>query len=230
MYAFALYDKQKQSVFIARDPFGVKPLYYYVDDNVFYFASELKAFSPSIQKFGLDDRALNMFLTLSYIPAPLTIYKNIKKLFPGHLEGQMFPKVDRACMHNSLENRAPFLDSKIVKFALSLTDNYKIDGRNKKRILKDTFRDLLPEQTTGFAKKGFDVPVDYWFRQELRSELCDMFSKERLESQGIFNPENVNEILEQHIKGKKTTRNYFGIFKYSRNGSINIKNNEKSGE
>lgn len=484
MFAFAIYDRQKKTVYIARDRYGEKPLYFYEDDHAFYFASELKAFSPSLEKFDIDETALNLFLTLSYIPAPYTIYKGVHKLqqgcymefdeqgiyqihqyynpvdeigkergdsykeaieklkslltdsvrqrmvsdvpmgaflsggidssiicclmaslsdkpintfsigfderdydesdraeavakhigsnhkkfilhyndvldilddiidyydepfgdssaipsyyvaklahedvkvvltgdcadelFGGYekylaeyysaryqklpklarkgfekivnaiplndytnnglrkakkvilyskdtgfdlyydmlclgfndkersnllksefytdvkniykefydslpnsttylqkeqvidvyrvLEGQMFPKVDRACMHNSLENRAPFIDSGIVDFALNLPDKYKIDGNNKKKILKDAFRDVLPKETLEFSKRGFGVPVDHWFRNELKEELTSLLNEEVINKQGIFNYEYISELLEEHISGKE---------------------------
>lgn len=122
------------------------------------------------------------------------------------LEGQMFPKVDRACMHCSLENRAPFIDSEIVKFALNIPEAFKINGKDKKRILKETFKDILPEQTVGFSKKGFDVPVDYWFRNELKDELSELLSKDFIESQGLFNHAYINELLKDHLSRKKNNK------------------------
>lgn len=85
MFAFAISDKQKQEVFIARDQFGIKPLVYYKDNNQFIFASEIQA----IKGFkGLDLKmnltAIDQFLWLQYIPAPTSIYDNIKKLPPAH--------------------------------------------------------------------------------------------------------------------------------------------------
>ena len=122
------------------------------------------------------------------------------------LEGQMFPKVDRACMHCSLENRAPFIDSNIVKLALNIPDTFKINGRDKKRILKETFKDILPDQTVSFSKKGFDVPVDYWFRNELKEELSNLLSKEVIEKQGLFNYEFVDSLLKEHLARKKNNK------------------------
>lgn len=484
MFAFAIYDKKKHKIFIVRDRYGEKPLYYYEDDQAFYFASELKAFAPSLDKFRIDETALNLFLTLSYIPAPYTIYKGVHKLqqgcymefdeqgkhqihqyynpvnnlggdrvgsyteairrlkalvadsvkqrmvsdvpmgaflsggidssiicslmaslsdkpintfsigfderdydesdraeavakhiganhrkfilhyndvldilddiidyydepfgdsssipsyyvaklahedvkvvltgdcadelFGGYekylaeyysakyrklpklirkgfeaiintiplndytnnglrkvkkvmqyakdtgfdlyydmlclgfndndrhqllraenykdinklykefydslpssatyfqkeqiidvyrvLEGQMFPKVDRSCMHNSLENRAPFVDSRIVNFALNLPDNYKIDGNNKKKILKDAFKEILPKETLEFSKRGFGVPVDHWFRNELKNELVSLLNEGLIKEQGIFNYVYINNLLKEHILGKE---------------------------
>ena len=81
MFAFAIWDKQKRQLFLARDRVGKKPLYYYHDKNTFVFASELKAILafPGIPR-EIDYEALHYYLTFGYIPAPLTIFKHIRKL------------------------------------------------------------------------------------------------------------------------------------------------------
>jgi asparagine synthase (glutamine-hydrolysing) len=83
-FAFALYDKHEQSMFLARDRYGVKPLLYVFDDDKFLFASEMKA----ILKYGIekniDYNSLYTYLQLNYIPAPDTIFTHVKKLLPGH--------------------------------------------------------------------------------------------------------------------------------------------------
>lgn len=487
MFAFAIYDKRAGKVVLARDRFGEKPIYYYQDNDSFYFASELKALAPSLKKFKLDKNALNLFLTILYIPAPYTIYQEVRKLEPGHymeihnggeitmhqyydvshiglecyddyetaklklrsyiedavksrmisdvpmgaflsggidssiicaimsklsnspvntysigfeeidydesdraqlmarhiganhtqftlhyddvlndldniilyydepyggssaipsyyvaklagkgvkvvltgdcadellggyekylagyygqkykkiplllrkgfefainlipinsitnnslrkikkvirfsqcsgfelyynllsngfddqhrkrllkdsmfvdikyfyqnlyqqieidctelqrqqlmdvkkvLEGQMFVKVDRACMHNSLENRTPFIDRRVAEYALSMADEYKIKGRDKKRILKDAFKDILPAEILKFSKRGFGVPVDHWFRNELKDELLKLCSKDFIDKQGLFNYDYIQEIIDEHIKGKENHKN-----------------------
>lgn len=121
----------------------------------------------------------------------------------GVLEGDMFPKMDRACMHVSLENRAPFIDKRIYHFALNLTDNLKINGNNKKYLLKEAFKDILPEETLKFGKSGFGVPVDYWFRNELKEDLKALLRKDMIENQGIFNYDIIRKILDDHINGKE---------------------------
>lgn len=85
MYGFSIYDKNINKVFIARDFFGEKPLYYMNTEKEFIWASELKSiintidFKPEISKKGL-----NLYLRLTYIPSPHTIYKNILKLESNH--------------------------------------------------------------------------------------------------------------------------------------------------
>lgn len=85
MFAFSIFDQNKNKVFIARDFFGEKPLYYYKNDDKFFWASELKSIvnqldsKPQISKLGL-----NLFFKLTYTPAPFTIFENIFKLEANH--------------------------------------------------------------------------------------------------------------------------------------------------
>jgi asparagine synthase (glutamine-hydrolysing) len=83
-FAFAVYDIQAQELFLARDRFGIKPFFYYLDEDKFLFASELR----SIMGFGieksLDYTSLMLYLQLNYIPAPWSMLKNVRKLPPGH--------------------------------------------------------------------------------------------------------------------------------------------------
>ena len=84
MFAFALWDSKIQTLFLCRDRLGIKPLVYYWNDKSLIFASEIKSIlcDPSVSK-KIDWNALNLYLTLNYIPAPYTIFKKIKKLNPG---------------------------------------------------------------------------------------------------------------------------------------------------
>jgi len=85
MFAFSIWDKKEQSLFIARDRVGIKPLFYAEHEGVFYFSSELKAIIANNEfPRNIDEKAVASYFTLSYIPAPLTIYSGIKKLLPGH--------------------------------------------------------------------------------------------------------------------------------------------------
>jgi asparagine synthase (glutamine-hydrolysing) len=83
-FAFAIYDKVKQSVFIARDRIGIKPLLYYSDIDRFLFASEMKAMMALGAPKVLDETSLYTYLQLNYIPGPHSIFKGVRKLMPGH--------------------------------------------------------------------------------------------------------------------------------------------------
>jgi asparagine synthase (glutamine-hydrolysing) len=85
MFAFAIYDKEKQELFVCRDRMGIKPLYYFYDGRNFVFSSELKSFQNiTLISKEIDPNAVYKFLHLGYIPAPYTIYKATKKLQAGN--------------------------------------------------------------------------------------------------------------------------------------------------
>lgn len=86
MYAFVIYDKEINKLFIVRDRVGIKPLYYASINNTIAWASELKAIETYFGKdiLEVDKTALYDFLTYSYIPTPKTLYENVFKLEPAH--------------------------------------------------------------------------------------------------------------------------------------------------
>jgi len=85
IFAFAIWDAKKNSLFLARDHFGVKPLYYYYDDEKVVFASELKAILHYTKiRREINDRALYFCLTLRHTPAPYTLINNINKVPASH--------------------------------------------------------------------------------------------------------------------------------------------------
>lgn len=85
MFAFSIWDNNKKQLFCARDRFGIKPFYYYTDDEKFVFGSEIKAI---VQSDGVDtsisNDALDSYFAFGYITNDLSIYKSIRKLQPSH--------------------------------------------------------------------------------------------------------------------------------------------------
>jgi len=85
MFAFAIYNKKEKYIFLARDRFGQKPLYYTNQHGIFMFSSELTPIKQAnFFNNQIDDFALIKFLAYSFLPAPYSIYKNVYKLEPGH--------------------------------------------------------------------------------------------------------------------------------------------------
>jgi len=86
MFASALWDASERTLVLARDPFGIKPLYYWHDGSTLAFASELKALfcHPGVRR-AVDFRGLSAFLTLTFVPSPRTAFEHVSKLLPGHL-------------------------------------------------------------------------------------------------------------------------------------------------
>ena len=85
MYSFVLYDFKKKKISFLVDRFGEKPLYYLKNQDSFFFSSEINSFKNDFFKLSLDRKALNLYLRYNYIPAPYSIYKEIKKVEPGQI-------------------------------------------------------------------------------------------------------------------------------------------------
>lgn len=114
------------------------------------------------------------------------------------LQGDMLTKVDLMSMANSLEVRTPFLDHNVVDFVFSLPYSYKITNSSRKRILKDTFRHLLPEELLNRPKHGFEVPLLKWFRNELWNLIDnDYLSEDYIKEQNIFNYNVIKKLKKQ---------------------------------
>ncbi len=118
-----------------------------------------------------------------------------------YLAEDILTKVDRASMAVSLEVRAPFLDPRVAEFAASLPANYKLRGRTTKYILKRAIRGTVPGFVTRRGKKGFGVPVAEWLKGKLRPLARDLLSPERVRRAGVFNPEYVTRLQDEHERG-----------------------------
>jgi asparagine synthase (glutamine-hydrolysing) len=84
MFSFGIWNSSRNSLFLARDRLGIKPLYYCQEKGLFFFASEIKAILASkIVESTIEKKVLDSYLTLGYVPAPFTFFKGIFKLLPG---------------------------------------------------------------------------------------------------------------------------------------------------
>jgi asparagine synthase (glutamine-hydrolysing) len=111
------------------------------------------------------------------------------------LAGDMLVKVDQMSMANSVEVRSPFLDHKVVEYAFTLPAHYKINGEGRKKIVKDAFRHLLPEEIYHRSKQGFEIPMLQWFRNELHAYIFDDLLNEKfINEQGIFHYGFIEEL------------------------------------
>ncbi len=106
-------------------------------------------------------------------------------------------KVDRASMYNSLEVRAPFLDTDVVEFANSLPWNFKQRRLSGKYILKKTMDGKIPHEVIYRPKKGFGLPLSRWLRSDLGEMVKEMFS-ETMMSHNFFNQNKISEMVKQH--------------------------------
>ncbi|MFN8278276.1 MAG: asparagine synthase (glutamine-hydrolyzing) [Chitinophagales bacterium] len=114
------------------------------------------------------------------------------------LPNDMLTKVDLMSMANSLEVRVPLLDYTVVNYAFRLPQQFKIAKGSGKKILKEAFRQELPDELFTRPKRGFEVPLLQWFRTHLRSLITDdLLSDAFIQEQGLFSVEAVAKLKQQ---------------------------------
>jgi asparagine synthase (glutamine-hydrolysing) len=112
------------------------------------------------------------------------------------LVNDMLMKVDLMSMANSLEVRTPFLDYTVVDFAFSLPAESKIDGEGRKKIVRDAFRSMLPEELYSRSKQGFEVPLLKWFSTDLKPMITEeLLSEDFIRAQQIFSYPEIKKLL-----------------------------------
>ncbi|MDP1678349.1 MAG: asparagine synthase (glutamine-hydrolyzing) [Bacteroidota bacterium] len=122
--------------------------------------------------------------------------------FKTYLPDDILTKVDRTSMAVSLEARAPFLDYRLVEFGLGLPLQYKVRNGEQKYLLKKILYKNLPKTLFDRPKQGFDLPLNEWFRKELKPMLQQHLSKERLSRYGFINVDYVHSIMDAHFSGR----------------------------
>jgi asparagine synthase (glutamine-hydrolysing) len=115
-----------------------------------------------------------------------------------YLPCDLMTKVDISSMAHSLECRQPFLDHRVVELANAIPTRMKYRRGRGKRILRAAFNDLLPDDIFRRKKMGFGVPLDYWFRHELKDMAHDVLLSQRAADRGYFRSEAVRDLLEEH--------------------------------
>jgi len=111
-------------------------------------------------------------------------------------------KMDVASMSNSLEVRAPFLDYRILEFAASIPPSIKLKKGTLKYLLKKLASDYLPEEIIYRPKSGFAIPLDNWFRQELKPYLHSVILSDRARERRYFNYNYVEYIINEHLNNR----------------------------
>lgn len=119
-----------------------------------------------------------------------------------YLPEDLLVKMDIASMAHSLEVRSPMVDHVFMEFAASIPSGLKLKGLTKKYIFKQAVRGLLPKSIIDRPKMGFGVPIDRWFRRELREMAYDTLLDRRCLDRGLFRQAVVQRLLDEHVSGR----------------------------
>lgn len=120
----------------------------------------------------------------------------------GYLPDDILAKVDRSSMRCSLEVRVPLLDHRLMEFALSLPDEYKLRAGERKALLRAVVEDLLPPENLAKRKWGFVMPLSRWLQKDLVSLVDEVLGPAGVKRLELFEPRKVARLLEEHRRGK----------------------------
>ena len=208
MWAFALWDDRKKMLFLSRDRIGEKPLHYSLYDNSFIFGSEIKTLFqygiPRVPRLEL----IEIYLSLTNIPAPDTFYKNIYKLMPGHfitvqnghVKEKVYWELPQIDEHNMLTDKNRIYE----QFETLLTDSIKIrmrsdvpygaflsgglDSSSIVALMSDISSKPVHTFTIGFEQQEFDESF-------LAKEVSNKFNT--IHERGTVVPDNFYDALKR---------------------------------
>ena len=121
----------------------------------------------------------------------------------NYLPDDILVKVDRASMATSLEVRAPFLDTQVLRFAWSLPMAMKLQGHTGKRVLRRVLERHVPRALFERPKSGFAVPVSDWLRKDLRAWGETLLATDRIEQAGMLDARVVRRVWDEHQSGRR---------------------------
>ncbi len=121
--------------------------------------------------------------------------------YKTYLVDDILTKVDRATMSVSLEGREPLLDHRLIELAAQLPDHLKFKNGNKKYILKQITHKYLPKKLMERPKMGFGIPLEDWFRKDLKEVLMHYLSDDKLSKHNLFNIELIQTYKADFLSG-----------------------------
>ncbi len=163
-----------------------------------------RLYSADFRRLTLPYMSVDIFLdAMRETDAPDFVAAAAQADFDHYLPDTLTLKVDAAAMAHGLDARAPMLDYEFVQFAARIPSAFKLeDGRNGKAVLKRIAERFLPRELLYRRKMGFGVPIEHWFRTELKEIAYDTLLGKRASERGYFCRPYVEEILTRHQNGE----------------------------
>jgi asparagine synthase (glutamine-hydrolysing) len=115
---------------------------------------------------------------------------------------ELLMKQDQMSMAASIESRVPFLDHKLVEFAVSLPDSWKLSGLTTKRVLREAMKTVLPASILNRPKMGFPVPLGSWLREGWHATASAVLLDDRSRQRGVVDANGVEALLRDHASGR----------------------------
>lgn len=186
----------------------------YADDPYDFYLNIIQYFTPAEKKLLLNNSeniAGSRWHSYSH-----DYFKNAQELnwldrllyvgINSHLPDDLLVKTDIASMSHGLELRSPFLDKQLLELTAQMPANLKMRGHNKKYLLKKIAANYLPPEIINQPKKYFNIPLDHWFRGDLKKYIADNITDPKFLNYG-FNKNFILSLIQDHTSGKKNYEN-----------------------
>jgi asparagine synthase (glutamine-hydrolysing) len=119
------------------------------------------------------------------------------------LPDNLLERGDRMTMAASIEARVPFLDHELAAFVSSLPDGFRVRGLHSKWVLREAGKQLIPESILARPKMGFRVPVNEWFRRQMRGYLLDHLQDGSSITRRYYDARVLDQVLAEHLNGRQ---------------------------
>jgi asparagine synthase (glutamine-hydrolysing) len=160
--------------------------------------------SPDFQAaVGDEDPSAPLMQTFAQSTGSDLVERMLDADVQHYLPDDLLVKVDIATMAHSLEGRSPFLDHELMELVATMPSELKLHGTTKKHLLRKIAADLLPASVLERPKQGFGVPLERWFREELRDMATDLLLSPRSRQRGLFQMPFVEDLLRAHVSRER---------------------------
>jgi asparagine synthase (glutamine-hydrolysing) len=166
------------------------------DDRLALYGPDMRA------RYAVDPIAAQFTALLDGATARDSVSRLMELDVETYLPNDILTKVDVASMAHALEVRCPLLDQDVMAFAASLPAGLKLRGLSTKVLLRRALRGILPPAILSRGKRGFDLPLDRWMRQELMPMTRDLLLDGTARSRGWFDPAAITRLFDAHARGE----------------------------
>jgi len=126
----------------------------------------------------------------------------------SYLPDDLLVKADIASMAHSLEIRSPLLDHQFLELTAKIPSNLKLRGQKNKYIFKNALKNILPKEILNRKKMGFGVPLEHWFRKELKDYVKEILLSQKAIERGLFNKNYIEKLIADHQTGRANYANH----------------------
>jgi len=119
-----------------------------------------------------------------------------------YLHDDLLPKVERTCRANKVQPLFPFLDKDLLLFMQKIPLKYRMNGFETKYIMKKAFSNLLPPELISKKKMGFAIPIDQWYKSDLKKYILEILLDEKSLNRGYFRKKRLRNMIERYFAGE----------------------------